>query len=155
MASQAAAASNNKLSPAFAYTVVYVRDVAKSVAFYANAFGYSVRRLDESNKWGELESGQTTIAFTPSHQHETDDITGAVAVQINPAGADDKSERPPVELCFAYADVDAAYKRAVENGAEAVHEPEEKVWGQKVGYVRDIDGIVVRMGSYVNPPTSH
>lgn len=38
------------LSPAFAYTVVYVQDVAKSVAFYSNAFGYSVRRLDESHK---------------------------------------------------------------------------------------------------------
>lgn len=37
------------LSPAFAYTVVYVRDVAKSVAFYSAAFGYSVRRLDDSN----------------------------------------------------------------------------------------------------------
>lgn len=43
-------------------------------------------------------------------------------------------------------------QRAIENGAVAVNEPEEKEWGQKVGYVRDIDGIVVRLGSYVNPP---
>lgn len=40
----------------------------------------------------------------------------------------------------------------MENGAAAVSEPEEKEWGQKVGYVRDIDGIVVRLGSFVNPP---
>jgi hypothetical protein len=40
----------SNLSPAFAYTVVYVRDVAKSVAFYASAFGYNVRRLDQSHK---------------------------------------------------------------------------------------------------------
>ncbi|CDP09029.1 unnamed protein product [Coffea canephora] len=44
------------LSPSFAYTVVYVRDVAKSVEFYATAFGHNVRRLDESHRWGELES---------------------------------------------------------------------------------------------------
>lgn len=44
------------------------------------------------------------------------------------------------------------FQRAVENGAVAVCEPEEKEWGQKVGYVRDPDGIVVRMGSYVNEP---
>jgi uncharacterized glyoxalase superfamily protein PhnB len=43
-------------------------------------------------------------------------------------------------------------QRAVESGAVPVSEPETKEWGQKVGYVRDIDGIVVRMGSYVNPP---
>ncbi|XP_062171467.1 uncharacterized protein LOC133877240 [Alnus glutinosa] len=136
----------SSLNPAFAYTVVYVKDVAKSVAFYAEAFGYNVRRLDESHRWGELESGQTTIAFTPLHQHETDELTGAV--QIPGSG----SMRQAIEVCFAYADVDAAYKRAVESGAVPVSEPETKEWGQKVGYVRDIDGIVVRMGSYVNPP---
>ncbi|KAK9280426.1 hypothetical protein L1049_014116 [Liquidambar formosana] len=125
----------SNLSPSFAYTVVYVKDVAKSVAFYAKAFGYSVRRLDESHRWGELDSGQTTIAFTPAHQHETDDITGAV--QTPPSG----QKRGPVE-------------RAVENGAVPVSEPEEKEWGQKVGYVRDINGIIVRMGSYVNPQQS-
>ncbi|MCL7025960.1 hypothetical protein MKW94_015758 [Papaver nudicaule] len=139
---------SSKLTPAFAYTVVYVKDVAKSVSFYADAFGYSVRRLDESHRWGELESGQTTIAFTPKHQHETDDITGEVE--------DTQSQkREAVEVCFAYEDVDAAYKRAVEKGAVAVHEPEDKEWGQKVGYVRDIDGIVVRIGSHVrNNPSS-
>ena len=40
----------------------------------------------------------------------------------------------------------------MENGAVPVSDPEKKEWGQKVGYVRDIDGIVVRMGSYVSPP---
>lgn len=32
-----------------------------------------------------------------------------------------------------------------------VSEPEDKEWGQKVGYVRDLDGVVVRMGSFVDP----
>ncbi|KAI3423639.1 VOC domain-containing protein [Psidium guajava] len=134
------------MNPAFAYTVVYVKDVAKSVAFYAKAFGYAGRRLDESHRWGELESGQTTIAFTPLHQRETDDLTGVVHTP------ESRRDRPPIEFCFAYRDVDAAYKRAVESGAVPVSEPEEKEWGQKVGYVRDLDGIVVRMGSYVQAP---
>ncbi|KAG0502953.1 hypothetical protein HPP92_003025 [Vanilla planifolia] len=129
--------------PAFAYTVVYVKDVAKSVAFYANAFGYNIRRLDLSHRWGELESGQTTIAFTPAHQRETDEKSGVVKKMAG------QGERQPVELCFAFQDVDAAYKTAVEKGAEPVSPPEEKEWGQRVGYVRDIDGIVVRLGSYV------
>lgn len=42
-------------------------------------------------------------------------------------------------------------QRAVENGAESVSAPEQKEWDQKVGYVRDIDGMVVRLGSYVRP----
>ncbi|KAE8696694.1 SEC14 cytosolic factor family protein / phosphoglyceride transfer family protein, putative isoform 1 [Hibiscus syriacus] len=132
------------LNPVLGYTIFYVRDVAKSVDFYEKAFGYNVRRLDESHRWGELESGQTTIAFTPKYQHETNDLTGAVQLP--------KSDlhRPPMELCFIYSDLDAAFKRAVENGAVPVSQPEEKKeWGQRVGYVRDIDGMVVRMGSYV------
>ncbi|KAI3678343.1 hypothetical protein L6452_37631 [Arctium lappa] len=132
----------SNLNPEYAYTVVYVKDVAKSVEFYGRAFGYTVRRLDDSHRWGELQSGPTTIAFTPLHQHETDDLTGEVQERT-------KNRRNQLEVCFAYADIDAAFKRAVENGAEAVSQPEEKEWGQKVGYVRDIDGIVVRMGSYV------
>lgn len=55
-------------------------------------------------RWGELESGHTTIAFTPRHQHETDDLTGAVQVPKS------DSERPPVEICLVYTDVDAAFK---------------------------------------------
>ncbi|CAH8383944.1 unnamed protein product [Eruca vesicaria subsp. sativa] len=135
--------ASNIMRPAFAYTVVYVKDVAKSVEFYSRAFGHNVRRLDESHRWGELESGQTTIAFTPLHQHETDDLTGKVQATHS------ARERAPIEVCFCYPDVDAAFKRAVENGAVAVSEPEDKEWGQKVGYVRDIDGIVVRIGSHV------
>ncbi|XP_004294575.1 PREDICTED: uncharacterized protein LOC101293858 isoform X2 [Fragaria vesca subsp. vesca] len=124
----------SSLNPTYAYTVVYVKDVAKSIAFYSKAFGYAVRRIDESH------SGQTTIAFTPKHQHETDDLTGKVQ---KPSSGE---ERQPVEVCFDYPDV--AYKRAVENGAVAVSAPEQKEWGQKVGYVPK----QVRMGSYVNEP---
>lgn len=42
--------NNNNQRPALGYVVVYVKDVAKSVDFYAKAFGYNVRRLDESNR---------------------------------------------------------------------------------------------------------
>lgn len=53
-------------------------------------------------RWGELDSGATTIAFTPRKQHETDDLTGKVQEMGH--------HRNPVELCFDYPDVDAAYR---------------------------------------------
>ncbi|XP_078428956.1 dessication-induced 1VOC superfamily protein [Wolffia australiana] len=132
-----------RLKPAFAYAVVYVKDVAEMVEFYAKAFGYEVRRLDDARRWGELAAGETTIAFTPARQHETDAVTGVVRLSVSPR------ERPPIELCFVYDDVDRAFQRAVENGAAPVAMPEEKPWGQKVGYVRDPDGNVIRLGSPV------
>ncbi|MQM09670.1 hypothetical protein Taro_042548, partial [Colocasia esculenta] len=112
------------LRPAFTYIVLYVENIAKSVEFTRMPLT-NVRCLDNSHRWGVLETGQTTIAFTPVHQHETDVLTGVVR------HAD--RERAPLEVCFAYADVDAAYKaffeqRAVENGAVPVSAPEEE-WG--------------------------
>ncbi|NP_001146848.1 uncharacterized LOC100280456 [Zea mays] len=130
--------------PKLAYIILYVRDVEKAASFYDAAFGYTVRRLDQSRKWAELESGATTIAFTPLHQRETDELSGAVQLPDSSAAG-----RGSVEVCFAYADVDAAYKRAVDNGAVAVSAPEDKPWGQKSGFVRDMDGNIVRIASYV------
>ncbi|GMH12293.1 hypothetical protein Nepgr_014134 [Nepenthes gracilis] len=127
----------SNLRPTFAYTVIYVRDVARSVDFYAKAFGLNIRRLDHSHRWGELESGQTTIAFTPIHQHETDEVTGSVQT------AQSKGERGPIEVCLDFSD----------NGAVPVSAPAQREWGQTVGYVRDPDGIVVRMGSHVTTPS--
>ncbi|MBA0548410.1 hypothetical protein Golob_019514, partial [Gossypium lobatum] len=107
---------------------VYVKNVAKSVDFYAKACGYNVHRL-----WGELESGQSTIAFTPKHQLETDKLTGAVPRSDR--------ERPPMGLCFvSHTSIPLTRFRAV-----SVSQPENKEWGQRVGYVRDIDGIAVMM----------
>ncbi|EMS64128.1 hypothetical protein TRIUR3_21203 [Triticum urartu] len=135
--------ASGAVRPKLAYIVCYVEDVGKSAAFYAKAFNYSVRRVDDSHKWAELDTGSTTIAFTPRHQRETDALTGEVQLPKSPR------ERGPVEICFDYDDVDAAYRRGVENGAVPVSAPEQKNWGQKVGYVRDCDGITVRLGSHV------
>ncbi|MQM10848.1 hypothetical protein Taro_043743, partial [Colocasia esculenta] len=74
-----------------------------------------------------LETGQMTIAFTPAHQHETD------ARVVQHAGSD--RERAPLEARGLLHG-----SRAVENGAVPMNAPEEE-WGQKVGYVRDIDDI--------------
>ena len=39
-------------------------------------------------------------------------------------------------MCFAYEDVDGTYYKAVKHRAVGVREPEEKEWGQKVGFDR-------------------
>ena len=49
------------------YTIVYVPHVAESLAFFESAFGLSRRFLHESGDYGELETGETTLAFA-SHE---------------------------------------------------------------------------------------
>ena len=45
------------------YTIVYVPDVAASLAFFEQAFGLTRRFLHESGTYGELDTGATTLSF--------------------------------------------------------------------------------------------
>lgn len=122
----------------FAYTILYVRDVGRSLAFYESAFGLQRRFLHESGEYGELETGATTLSFV-SNDVAKENLPGGF-VPSDPA-------LPPgaSEIAFATADVPAAYERAVRAGAAGIAKPKTKPWGQTVAYVRDLDGHLVEL----------
>lgn len=123
-----------------AYVIVYVPDVNKAAEFYEKAFGLKIRPENKTNSWVEMETGATTLAFTPVKQHETELI----------GGVDSSNERNnTVDICLNFPDVEAAFKHAISQGAKPVAKPEDKMWHQKVSYVKDIYGNVVRLGSFV------
>lgn len=45
------------------YIILYVADVPATISFYEKAFGLKTRFLHESNMYGEMETGQTVLAF--------------------------------------------------------------------------------------------
>jgi len=45
------------------YTIIYVADVPETVAFYEAAFGLSRRFIHESQLYGEMDTGETILAF--------------------------------------------------------------------------------------------
>ena len=47
----------------FGYTIVYVTSVADTLDFYQAAFGFKTRFLHESGEYGELDTGDTALAF--------------------------------------------------------------------------------------------
>ena len=122
----------------FAYTILYVPDAARSLAFYETAFGLQRRFLHESGAYGELETGATTLAFAAEALAESNLPSG-----FQPAD----SSRPPAasEVGLATADVPAAYERALRAGAVSVAAPKTKPWGQTVAYVRDPDGHLIEL----------
>ena len=63
----------------FGYTIIYVPDVAASLAFFTRAFGLARRFLHESGTYGELETGATTVAFAAHALGETHCPGGHVA----------------------------------------------------------------------------
>lgn len=122
----------------FGYTIVYVPDVDASLAFFEQAFGFTRRFLHESGDYGELDSGETTLAF----------VSHSLAGESLPSGyvAASESEQPlGVELALLTEDVPGAHARALEAGASEVKAPEHKPWGQEVSYVRCPDGSLVEL----------
>jgi catechol 2,3-dioxygenase-like lactoylglutathione lyase family enzyme len=121
------------------YTIIYVADVPKTVAFYEAAFGLTQRFIHESNLYGEMETGETILAFAGTEAAEMNGLAILPNTLNGPAAA--------WEICFVTDDVSTAYKKALSAGCQPVSGPSEKPWGQTVSYVRDLDGCIVEIAS--------
>ena len=133
---------NKGMGMKFGYTIVYVTDVAASLAFFEKAFGLKTRFIHESG-YGELETGQTTLAFATHELGSSNLPTGYVAA--------DASDKPlGMEIALVTESVAAAHAKAVSAGARSIKEPLLKPWGQTVLYVRCPDGTLVELCSPIS-----
>jgi len=123
--------------PRLAYAIRYVESVPAAVAFYEAAFGLRRRLVAPGDDYAELETGRTALAF--ARRAFAERTTGPTAPA--PRGA----PPAPSEVGLVVADVDAALARAVAAGAEPVGAAQTKEWGQRVAYVRDLDGFLVEL----------
>jgi len=122
----------------FGYTILYVEDVEKSIAFYENAFGFSRKFVTPENDYGELSAGETTISFASKKLAAQNLKDGFI--ESNP------EDKPfAIELGFITDNVDELVKKATSFGAILVKEPTQKPWGQIVAYVRDLDGFLIEI----------
>jgi len=124
------------------YTIVYVPQVAESLSFFERAFGLSRRFLHESGDYGELETGETTLAFASLALGKVNCPDGFVSASASaqPLG---------FELALVTPEVTASQAKALDSGAVEVKAPEAKPWGQVVSYVRCPDGTLVEICSLV------
>ena len=123
----------------FGYTIIYVADVSASLTFFEKAFGLNTRFLHESG-YGELETGETTLAFA-THELGLNNIPGGYV-------AADSSPQPlGMEIALVTDFVPQAHQKAVAAGAISVKEPMVKSWGQTVSYIRCPDGMLVELCS--------
>jgi len=124
------------------YTIIYVPNVAESLLFFESAFGMSKRFLHESGDYGELETGETTLAFASHELGKTNFPAGFVA-------ASDSTKPLGIEIALVTSSVAEAHAKALAAGATELKEPEAKPWGQVVSYVRCPDGTLVEICSPV------
>jgi lactoylglutathione lyase len=127
----------------FGYTIIYVPDVTASLIFFEKAFGLSRRFLHESGDYGELETGETTLAFA-SHE------LGTINLPLGFIAANTSGQPLGMEVAFVTTSVAEAHAQALAIGATEVKAPESKPWGQIVSYVRCPAGTLVELCSPVN-----
>lgn len=120
----------------FGYTLFYVDDVERSIAFYERAFGLK-RKFIYEDEYGELDTGAAKLGFVAHKLAKSNGLTYHEPQPDGPA--------PPVEIAFLTTDVQGAYEHAVAAGATAVAAPQQKPWGQTIAYVRDPNGFLVEL----------
>ena len=124
----------------FAYTILYVEDVLKSMDFYQRAFGFKEKMLAPDNSYGEVMSGETTLSFAQLSLAKSNLRDGFIK--------SDLSKQPfGIEIGFTTDDVEGTLKQAVSVGAVLIEESKTKPWGQVVAYVRDLDGFLIEVCS--------
>jgi uncharacterized glyoxalase superfamily protein PhnB len=124
----------------FAYTILYVENVLKSMEFYQRAFGFSEKMLAPDNSYGEVMSGETTLSFAQLSLAKSNLKDGFIE--------SDLSKQPfGIEIGFTTDDVEGTLMQAVSAGAVLVEEPKIKPWGQVVAYLRDLDGFLIEVCS--------
>ena len=126
------------------YTIVYVPDVGKTIAFYENAFGLQRGFVHPEGTYGEMATGDTKLAFAALQLAE------ASFGGVQPGSLEQLPQG--VEIALVTPDVGALFARAVGAGAIEVASPVAKPWGQTVAYVRDPFGTLVELASPMGDP---
>jgi catechol 2,3-dioxygenase-like lactoylglutathione lyase family enzyme len=124
----------------FGHTIFYVQDVKKTVEFYEKAFGIPRLFIDETGHYAQLNTGDTALGFA-----SFDLAKQNLPLNFRPISSQDS----PVgcEISFLTKNVEKSLQQALKAGAVLISNPQEKPWGQTIAYVRDLNGILIEIGS--------
>lgn len=128
----------------YAYTILYVENVKETIEFYERAFGFSRKFITPEKDYGELISGETTIAFASNELGRMNFKKGFDKIK--------NSKKPfGAELAFTTENIETDFQNAINSGATEYEPLTEKPWGQKVGYLRDNNGFLIEICTPIKP----
>jgi lactoylglutathione lyase len=122
----------------FKYTILYVEDVIKTIEFYEKSFGLERGFVTDEKDYGEVVTGNTTLSFANLELGNSNVPSGFIQSKL---------ENKPfgIELAFVTENIQETWDQAIKAGATVLEEIETKVWGQKVGYLRDPNGFLLEI----------
>lgn len=118
----------------FSYTIIFVSDMARSVAFYRDLIGLTLKF--QSPDWSEFASGECTLAL---HKAAPGSVPPVEKGNI-PAGH--------CHVGFNVNDIDAFAARMAAAGVPVMREVRTEDFGGRMGVWRDPDGLPVSVAAF-------
>ena len=123
---------------------IFVEDMGKMIRFYRDVLGFEIKEPEDTGNV-YLVKDDTLFLFYGRNAFEK--MTSRRYEYV-------KGLNGHFELALyvdTFDEVDTAFKKAVENGATPVLEPELEPWGQKTCYIADPEGNLIEIGSWDKP----
>lgn len=117
------------------YMILYVEDLATSVAWYRDSVGLTVKV--EGDGYVEFATEGTKFAL-----FERSALPGLI-------GKDAATTDPSCEVAFLIDDVDAQADRLREAGVEILNGPVDRAWGHRTIHIADADGHLVEFAQEI------
>ena len=117
------------------YVILYVEDLERSIAFYRDVIGFSLKLRGD----GYAELATENVKFGLFERSKLPELIGRGASRGGPQG----------EVLVLVEDVDAEAKRLRSAGAEILAGPVDRPWGHRSLHVLDPDGLVVELAQEI------
>jgi len=116
------------------YVILYVRDLAASIAFYRDVLGLPFKFEDAG--YAEFATHGTRFALYELRRAEW--LTGRTA-----------APGPAAEVVFLVDDVDAHARRLAAGGVSIISGPADRPWGHRTVHLQDPDAFIVELAQEI------
>ena len=121
-----------------------VEDMAKMVRFYRDVMGFEIREAEDTSNVYLVKDRTLFLLYG---RNDFEKMTSRRYEYI-------KGLNGHFEIALyvdTFDEVDVAFKKAVENGATPVLEPDPEPWGQIPCYIANPEGNLIEIGSWNKP----
>ena len=121
-----------------------VDDMAKMIRFYRDVLGFEIKEAEDTGNVYLLKDGTLFLLYGRKDFEKMTDRRYDYIKGLN----------GHFEIALyvdTFAEVDTAFRYAVENGAVPVLGPTTEPWGQRTCYIADPEGNLIEIGSWDKP----
>ena len=121
-----------------------VENMGKMIRFYRDVLGFEIKEEENTSNVYLVKDGTLFLLYG---RKDFEKMTNRRYEYI-------KGLNGHFEIALyvdTFEELDEAYRKAVENGAASVLEPELEPWGQRTCYIADPEGNLIEIGSWNKP----